>query len=158
MSGKYKQQNYLYNLLNDILQWKLTSICQYFLHAEICDHWGFIKLYKKFKILSLNKVHHADILVRRILFLGGLPNLNRFAQIHTGETVLEQFQLNLALESESIKNINEAIQISRSKCDNGSKRLLELILKNEEYTFRWIEQQIILIDQLGEQNYLIQYL
>jgi len=155
---KTKVKEDLYIILNNILQWKLTLTNQFFLHSEICSHWGFHRIYIQLKQYFKVEILYSEFLIKRILFLGGIPNLNKVARINTGETVLEQFQLNLALEIESIHNINEAINLCKKKYDNGSVILLNLILKNEERNFMWFNQQISIIDQIGEQNYLMRHL
>jgi bacterioferritin len=99
---------------------------------------------------------HADELIERILFLEGVPNLQRLGKVRVGETVPEQFKLDLALEKEAVKRLNEAIALATEVGDNGSRELLEDILTSEEEHIDWLEAQIELLKQVGEQNYLAQ--
>src|SRR5258708_33464138 len=96
-------------LLNDVLTAELTAVNQYFLHARLCGPWGFERLEEKVRQESIEEMNHADALIERILFFEGLPNLQRFGKINVGETVPEQFQLDLEGEYEAIEPLNQAI-------------------------------------------------
>src|SRR2546425_12215529 len=96
-------------LLNDVLTAELTAVNQYFLHARICHHWGYERLYEQVRKESIEEMKHADELIERILFLEGLPNLQRLGKVTVGQTVPEQFQLDLAVESEAGKRLNDGI-------------------------------------------------
>jgi bacterioferritin len=98
----------------------------------------------------------ADKLITRILFLDGLPNLQRLGKVNVGQTVLEQLKLDLDLEKAACKRLNDGIEVCRSLGDNGSRELLEELLTGEEHHANWIEEQLVLIEQVGEQNYLSQ--
>ena len=144
------------DLLNDVLTGELTAINQYFIHARICENWGYQKLYKKLREESIDEMKDADKLITRILFLDGLPNLQRLGKVNVGQTVLEQLKLDLDLEKAACKRLNDGIEVCRSLGDNGSRELLEELLTGEEHHANWIEEQLTLIEQVGEQNYLSQ--
>jgi bacterioferritin len=144
------------DLLNDVLTSELTSINQYFLHGEMCRNWGYIYLYKHIRKESIEEMKHAEWLMERILFLDGVPNVQRLNKINIGETVKEQFESDLALEHEALKRLNDGIKLCTSEGDNGSRELLERILKSEEEHVDWLESQLELITQIGLQNFLAQ--
>ena len=97
--------------LNQALKNELTAINQYFLHARLCEHWGFRRLWKKIRAESIEEMNHADRLIERILFLDGLPNLQRLSKVNVGENVPEQFQVDLAMEKAGIERLNRGIEI-----------------------------------------------
>ena len=143
-------------LLNDVLTAELTAINQYFVHAEMCDNWGYERLHNAIRKHSIGEMKHAEELIERILFLEGLPNVQRLGKINIGETVPEQFKVDLALEMDAVKRLNEGIEVCRQADDNNSRHLLEEILEDEEEHIDWIEAQIALVEQVGAQNYLAQ--
>jgi bacterioferritin len=145
-------------LLNELLTNELTAINQYFIHAKMCANWGFVRLAQKVRAESISEMNHADELIERILFLDGIPNLQRLNKLHVGETVKEQFESDLALEHASIKRLNEFIATCVRLADNGTRELLEKILVSEEDHADWLETQLALIASIGEQNYLAQQL
>jgi bacterioferritin len=142
--------------LNEVLTLELTAINQYFLHAEMCGDWGFAKLYKVIRAESIDEMKHAEKLIERILFLDGLPNVQRLGKITIGETVKEQFELDLALEERAIPILNAGIQLCRDEADNGTRSLFEGILVDEERHVDWLESQLELMRQIGVENYLAQ--
>ena len=142
--------------LNDVLTAELTSINQYFIHAKMCQNWGFHKLAKKIRDESIDEMKHADIVISRILFLEGVPNLQRYHKLHVGETVKEQFESDLQLEYAAIAFLNQGIKAARDAHDNASEDLMTRILVSEEVHTDWLETQLELIKQVGEQNYLAQ--
>ena len=142
--------------LNDILTNELTAINQYFLHAKMCQAWGYERLYKKVYHESIDEMKHADRLTERILYLGGLPNLQRLGKLTIGETVQEQLELDLAFEHRAIPRLREVIALCEAQADYGSRTLLDAILVSEEEHVDWLEAQLDLIKQLGVQNYLAQ--
>lgn len=142
--------------LNDVLTAELTAINQYFIHARMCENWGFEKLWKKIRAESIDEMKHADELIKRILYLEGVPNLQKLGKVNVGETVPEQFALDLQLEKDAIKILNESIELCRTHGDNGSRELFERILHAEEEHTDWLETQLGLIKQLGEAHYLAQ--
>jgi bacterioferritin len=143
-------------LLNDVLTAELTAVNQYFIHARMCENWGYQRLWKKIREESIGEMKHADELIERILYLEGVPNMQRLGKINVGETVPEQFRLDLALEKSAIEALNAGIEQARSLGDNGTRELLEDMLKGEEEHANWIEAQLALIAQVGEAHYLAQ--
>jgi bacterioferritin len=143
-------------LLNDVLANELTAISQYFLHARLCENWGYERLWKKVRAESIDEMKHADQVIARILYLDGLPNLQKLGKLEIGETVAEQLKSDLALEKRAIPVLNAGIELCRSKGDNGTAELLEEILVDEEEHADWLEAQMTLVEQVGIQNYLAQ--
>ena len=141
-------------LLNDVLTGELTAINQYFLHARLCDNWGYQRLYKKIRDESIDEMKHADKLIERILYLDGMPNVQRYSKINVGQTPKEQFELDLAVEKDAIGRLNAGIALCVSVGDNGSREMLEEILVSEEEHADWLEQQLSLVATLGEVAYL----
>ncbi|WNG34883.1 bacterioferritin [Archangium violaceum] len=144
------------DLLNEILTTELTAINEYFLHARIASNWGYERLGKKIYEESIGEMKHADRLVHRILFLEGLPNLQRLGKVNVGESIPEMLRLDLDLELGSQKRLNEGIEMCRSLADNGSREVLERILEDTEEHIDWLEAQLELMKQVGETNYLAQ--
>jgi bacterioferritin len=142
--------------LNDVLTAELTAVNQYFIHARMCENWGYERLWTKIRAESIGEMKHADSLIERILYLEGVPNLQRLAKVNVGQTVPEQLTLDLEVEKAAVKSLNAAIELARSLGDNGSRELLERILTAEEEHANWIEAQLTLIAQVGEANYLAQ--
>jgi bacterioferritin len=153
-----KGQKEVVDLLNEVLAGELVAINQYFLHARMCEHWGFKGLAKITRDESIDEMRHADRLIERILFLDGLPNLQRLDKLNIGQTVLEQMKSDLGLEYAAVKRLNDGVQLCRDKGDNTSEDLLKKILISEEEHVDWLETQIELIAKLGEQNYLAEQL
>jgi bacterioferritin len=143
-------------VLNDVLANELTAINQYFLHARLCENWGYERLWKKVRAESIDEMQHADKVIQRILYLEGHPNLQKLGKLEIGETVLEQLQSDLALEKRAIPVLNAGVEICRAKGDNGTAELLEEILVDEEEHADWLEAQLTLVEQVGVQNYLAQ--
>ena len=146
------------DLLNEILAAELTAINQYFLHSELCEQWGYERLHKKIRAESIEEMKHAEKLIHRILYLEGLPNLQKYLKVNVGQTVPEQFQLDLQVEYDAVKRLNAAIEECRTSGDNGTREILEHILREEEEHIDWIETQQEAIKQVGEQNYLSEQL
>ncbi len=144
------------DLLNEILTGELTAINQYFLHAKMCQNWGYKKLADYVRKESIDEMKHADRLIERVLFLEGLPNVQRLSKINIGQTVVEQFKNDLAVEMEAIPRLNRAIAECRAIGDNGTGELLEDILVSEEEHADWLEAQLELVKQVGEGLYLAQ--
>jgi len=144
--------------LNEVLAGELVAINQYFLHAKMCKNWGFHALAKKIRDESIDEMKHADEIIDRILFLEGLPNLQRLDKLHIGETVQEQFKCDLALEHDAVKRLRDSIALCRDKGDRTSEDLFASILEAEEEHIDWIETQLGLIETLGEKHYLAQQL
>jgi bacterioferritin len=143
-------------LLNDVLTAELTAINQYFIHARMCENWGYERLWKKLREESIGEMRDADRIIERILYLEGMPNLQRLGKVNVGQTVPEQFRLDLEVERDAIQRLNDGIELARSLGDNGSRDLLEDILEGEEDHANWLEAQLNLITQMGEAHYLAQ--
>jgi bacterioferritin len=149
-------QDQVITALNDVLTAELTAVNQYFVHARMCENWGYARLWKKVRAESIDEMKHADSLIARILYLEGAPNLQRLGKVNVGQTVPEQFRLDLEVEKAAVTALNAAIELCRSLGDNGSRELLEGILLAEEEHANWLEAQLTLIAQAGEANYLAQ--
>ncbi len=146
----------LIELLNEVLCAELTAINQYFLHAEMCNDWGYQRLYKQIRRESLDEMHHAEEVIERILYLDGVPNVQKLGKINIGQNVPEQLASDLRVEHEAVARLNAAIAACRDAADNGTRELLEEILTKEEEHVDWLESQLLLIEQVGLENYLAQ--
>ena len=144
------------DLLNEVLTGELTAVSQYFLHAKMCLNWRYDYLGKKIYEESIDEMKHADKLVERILFLDGLPNLQRLGKLSIGQGVAEILKNDLALESQTVPRLNAGIQQCRDLGDNGSEALLTRILVDSESHVDWLEAQVELLKQVGEAHYLSQ--
>jgi bacterioferritin len=143
-------------LLNEVLTAELTAVNQYFLDAKMLSNWGYERLGAKFRDESVDEMKDADELIERILYLEGMPNLQRLDTIRVGETAPEKLSLALELEAAAIERLNRGIELCVSVSDNGSRELLEGILEGEEDHADWLESQLELIRQVGEAHYLAQ--
>jgi bacterioferritin len=143
-------------ILNDLLTNELTSVNQYFVHAKMCENWGYHRLSSKVREESIDEMKHADRLISRILYLDGVPNLQRLNKINVGQTVHEQLRLDLDLEKGAIQFLQTGIETVRSLGDYGTFELMTEILVSEEEHADWLESQLSLIDQVGLENYLSQ--
>lgn len=140
--------------LNTILINELTAINQYFLHARILKNWGFLRLGRKVYEESIGEMKHADLLIERVLFLEGLPNLQDLHKLLIGEDVAECFKGDLVVETRGRAQVLDAMQYCESVRDYQSKEILRHILEDTEEHIDWIETQLGLIDRIGLQNYL----
>jgi len=139
--------------LNQALREELTAINQYFLHAEMCENWGYDRLSEYIKKQSIGEMKHAEALIERILFLDGTPSMQPL-ELTVGKNVQEMIQSDLELELSAVKAYNAAIQIAVAEKDNGSRDLLVILLKDEEDHVDWLEAQIHQIQELGYERYL----
>ena len=144
--------------LAKMLKEELGAISEYFIHAEMCENWGYQKLSQHTKKLSINEMKHAEKLIERTLFLEGTPNLNDMPKLNVGKDVKAQLQNDLALEEGAVADYNAAIATCRSAGDHATADLLQDILEDEEGHVDHLEEQLGLIDSLGIQNYLAQQL
>jgi bacterioferritin len=149
-----KGHNDVIAFLNDLLTHELTSINQYFIHARMCENWGYERLWHKVRDEAIDEMKHADTIIKRVLFLEGLPNMQRLSKVNVGERVSEQLQLDLDNEKRAVKMLNDGIAIARNAGDNGTREMLDGILEDEEEHANWLEAQLELVKQVGEQNYL----
>ncbi len=140
--------------LNILLGNELVAINQYFLHSRMQSDWGFEKLAAKSYEESIDEMKHAQELTDRILLLGGLPNYQDLGRLKIGQNVLEQLQCDLKLEEKAIPDLIEAIKVCEQAQDYGTRDLLATILRSEEEHRDWLETQLNLFEQVGEQNYL----
>ena len=144
------------DLLNEVLTAELTAVNEYFADYKMCANWGYERLAEKFREESIGEMKDADALIERILYLEGMPNLQRLGSVRIGETVAEKLALALDLEKAAIDRLNAGIAMCVSVGDNGSRELLDDILEGEEEHADWIETQLELIRQIGEAHYLTQ--
>jgi bacterioferritin len=143
-------------ILNDVLTAELTAINQYFVDAKMCANWGYERLASRLRAASMGEMRDAEELVERILYLDGIPNLQRLGAVRVGETVREKLDLALDVESTAIERLGRGIAACHAAPDHGSRALLERVLHGEEEHADWIETQLTLIDQAGEALYLAQ--
>jgi len=144
--------------LQEMLEEELGAINQYFLHSEMCENWGYERLSKLVKKVSITEMKHAEELIERMLFLEGSPNVSTLPKLNIGKDVKQQLENDLALEHGAVTGYNEAIATCRRASDNGTADFLKGILKMEEDHVDFFEEQLGLIEQLGLQNYLAQQL
>lgn len=144
------------NALNEILTAELTGINQYFIHHRMCANWGYAKISSKKRSESIDEMKHADRVIDRILYLDGVPNMQRMNPVRVGEDPIEQHQLDLALEVDAVDRLNKGIALAREKADNGTRDLLEEILVSEEESVDWHETQLHLVKEIGKERYLAQ--
>lgn len=140
--------------LNDVLTAELTAINQYFIHAKMCENWGYKSLASKKRSEAMEEMKHADAVIERILFFDGVPNMQRLNPVRVGEEPVEQHKLDLALELDAVERLNKSIALCREKADNGTRELLEGILHDEEEGIDWLEAQLHLVEEVGRERYL----
>jgi bacterioferritin len=141
-------------VLNDVLTAELTAVNQYFIHHKMCEDWGYKRLAKQKYEESIGEMKDADEVIERILYLEGVPNMQRLNPVRVGEDPVEQHKLDLALETEAVKRLNAGIALCREKGDNGSRELLVRILTGEEEGVEWLEAQLHIVDEIGKERYL----
>jgi bacterioferritin len=144
--------------LNDLLSDELTAINQYMVHSEMCANWGYKKLHEVAEKRAIIEMKHAEKLIERVLFLDGMPNVSTLKTIFIGKTVEAQFKNDLNAETDAVRAYNEGIRQAREEGDNGTRDLLESILKDEEDHLDWLEAQIFQIEQMGLSLYLVEQL
>jgi bacterioferritin len=142
--------------LNAILTIELTAINQYFVQAEICRNWGYERLWERFRHSSLEEMKDTQHIIAHILYLEGVPNMQRMDQVMVGETVLEHLQLNLELERKAVETLREAISHCRDVEDYTTRKMFEEMIASEESHIDWIENQLEAIRQIGLELYLSQ--
>jgi len=142
--------------LNEALKEELTAINQYFLHAEMCENWHYGRLGGYIKKQSIDEMKHAEMLIERILFLDGTPNLTELMQLNVGKNVKEQIESDLKLEIDAVGLYNRFVQLARDEGDNASRELFERLLKDEEQHVDWLEAQVHQIHEIGYEGYLSQ--
>ena len=140
--------------LNNILTIELTAINQYFIHSEMANNWGFPGVGKLFRSNSMSEMEDAQHLIRHILYLEGLPNLQRLNQIQVGESVKEDFELNLAAEKSAVEALAEAISHCNSVHDYTTRSILEGMIREEEEHIDTLETELEVINSIGIGLYL----
>ncbi len=145
-------------LLNDALCAELTTINRYVIHGRMCANWGYAKLAMQAHTESIEEMKHGQLLIDRILFLEGIPNMQKYARIEVGRNVKEMIEIDLKAEIEAVELYNEGAKASRAAGDNGSADLFETLLKDEEGHTDHLEAQLHLIKEIGLPNYLAQQL
>ena len=141
--------------MNKALREELTAINQYFLHAEMCENWGYHKLSEYIKKQSIGEMKHAEVLIERILFLDGSPSMQPL-ELTVGGTITAMLQNDLDLELSAVKQYNDAVAIATNEGDNGSRDLLVQLLKDEEDHVDFLEAQLHQIKEVGYERYLAQ--
>ena len=141
-------------LLNEVLTGELTAINQYFVDARMCANWGLQRLAQRMREDSIDEMKDAELLVDRILYLEGVPNLQRLGSVQVGESVPEKLVLALELERAAIERLNRGIALCVTHGDHGTREVLQWILAGEEEHADWLEAQLELIRQVGDANYL----
>jgi len=140
--------------LNELLADELTAINQYILHAEMCSDWGYEKLHESIEARAIQEMKHAEMLIERILFLEGMPNVSTLNKITIGENVKKQLENDHAAEVDAVALYNDSVALTSKLGDNGSKLLVESILKDEEAHIDWIEEKLDQIEQMGYEQFL----
>jgi bacterioferritin len=152
MKGNEQVMTYL----QEVLKAELTAINQYFLHAEMQNNWGYKKLYAYTRKEAIEEMMHAEKLIERILYFDGAPNMTELFPLRIGQNVKEQIANDLALEYEAVPRLNKAISAAVAAGDNGSRDLFEKILVDEEHHVDYLEAQLQIIADIGQENYLAQ--
>lgn len=140
--------------LNELLSDELTAINQYMVHSEMCDNWGYEKLHKAVEKRAIDEMKHAEKLIGRIIFLEGIPVVHNLQKIHIGADVKVQIQNDHISEEGAVKSYNDGIRLATEVDDNGTRELLDAILKDEEDHIDWLEAQLDQIGQMGISTYL----
>jgi len=144
------------DLLNRLLSLELRAINQYFLHSKMSENWGYERMAKRLRDQSFSEMKDAEEIVDRVLYFDGLPNLQRFEAFTVGETVPEQLELALELETDAVEAISALMKACDEEGDTGTREFLAPKLLDEQTHISWIESQLTLIKQVGEANYLTQ--
>jgi bacterioferritin len=141
-------------VLQEVLKAELTAINQYFLHAEMMEHWGYKRLAKITTKESIEEMGHAEKCIERLLYLEATPNMSAYFKINIGDTVPKQYQNDLDLEYKAVERLNHGIALCTQKGDNGTRELLQKILTDEEHHVDYLETQIGMVKEMGLAAYL----
>jgi bacterioferritin len=141
-------------VLQDVLCAELTAVNQYFIHARMCENWGYGKLAEHTRKESIEEMQHAQLVIDRILYFDGAPNMQKYMKINVGRSVPDQFRADLDVEYQAVPRLNKGIEVARNLGDNGTRALLEAILKDEEEHVDFLEAQLGIIKEIGVENYL----
>lgn len=142
-------------VLNDVLTAEITAINQYFVHAKMCENWGYKLLYEDTENNALEEMKHAEKLIERILYLEGIPIITKIEKINVGNDIKEQVENDYGLEKVAIQRLNRAIKLCNDENDAGSRELLEHILVDEEKHANDLESHLQMIKDMGMENFLI---
>jgi bacterioferritin len=142
--------------LNELLTLELTVINQYFLHSKMCQDWGYPRLAARFRAVSREEMDDAEEIIDRILFLDGVPNMQRLGPVTIGQHVPEQLQIQLEAERQALELLAKGIAVSDEAGDKASREFFAARLQEEENHVNWLETQLSLLEQVGEANYLAQ--
>jgi bacterioferritin len=140
--------------LNDLLADELTAINQYMVHSEMAADWMYEELHEAVEKRAIEEMRHAESLIGRILFLEGRPIVSNLKPIHIGAAVKQQIENDLQSEQDALQAYNKAVRLAREVGDNGTRQLLQSILRDEEAHIDWLEAQLDQIEQVGIENYL----
>jgi bacterioferritin len=151
-----KAKSEVLDVLSRMLEEELLALNQYMLHAEMQENWGYLRLSKVVRKLSIVEMKHAEALMERILFLEGIPNLSDFPKLNIGKDVKQQLQNDVALESRAVAAYNEAIAALRKAGDQGSAELLKKLLLDEEEHEDLLDTQLSIIKDIGLEKYLVE--
>jgi bacterioferritin len=151
-----KGNDEIIEVLQDVLCAELTAVNQYFIHARMNENWGYKKLAAYIRKESIEEMRHAQDIIDRILYFDGAPNMQKYLKINVGRSVPEQFQNDLEVEYQAVPRLNKGIELARAQGDNGTRSLLETILKDEEAHVDWLEAQLGMIKEMGAPHYLAQ--
>ena len=149
-----KAKEGIIELLNKILTAELTVINQYFIHSKMCENWGYERLHHKVCERSMSEMKDAENLIEHILYLEGVPNMQRLGTVTVGETVPEQFKADLKAEMEMVKTLTDGINHCAKVGDFTTRHMLEDMVKDEDAHIDWIETQLDTMKQVGLENYL----
>jgi bacterioferritin len=149
-----KAKEGIVDLLNKILTSDLTAINQYFLHAKMCENWGYERLHHKVRERSIDEMKDAEQLIEHILYLDGVPNVQRLGTVKVGETVPEQFKADLASEHEMLRLLTDGVAHCAKVGDYTTRHMLEDMAEDVDDHIDWIETQMETITQVGVENYL----
>lgn len=144
------------DVLSEVLAAELAAINQYFLHSKMLENWGYKRLAKKKREESIEEMRDAEAIMNRILYFDGIPNMQRMNPVTVGEDAVEQHRCDLQLETAAVDRLNAGIALCREKGDNGTRALLESILKGEEEAIDWLETELHLVQEVGKERYLAQ--
>ncbi|HVP10740.1 MAG TPA: bacterioferritin [Phycisphaerae bacterium] len=140
--------------MNDLLADELTAVNQYMVHSEMCANWGYDRLHKKIEHRAIEEMKHAEKLIARIIFLEGLPKVDKLNKIHIGATVPAQFASDLKAEAAAVAAYNKAVHLASDSGDTTSRAMLEQIAGDEDRHIDWLEEQLDQIKQMGVELYL----
>jgi len=141
--------------LGEMLKEELGAISQYFVHAEMCENWGYKKLSGSIKQQAIGEMKHAEKLIERILFLDGTPNMAELPRLNIGKNVKQQLENDLALENSAVATYNQAVARAQKAGDYASAELLKQLLQDEEEHVDFLESQLGVIKDVGLENYLL---